>query len=198
MVFWKFVIRADKKAILNAFYWLLWTIVGMLPLWLLFIPIIFYSLPLNLDTFGKNGEFALYSAGIISGSMCIIDKDYPFFKGRDSEDQDDAYQRTRIIFPNRRFLNFLHTIILMFSSAIFMLCVSNDFIITIFPNIKVNLSIINKITFYIFLVSIMLGFLVVLVENSTMNREQFEKEMDRGYNELEKDFDNLHEQDIEL
>jgi hypothetical protein len=105
------IVEAIKKAQGNdwkdALYWLFWTFFGMMPLWLLFLPLISFSQPISLDIFAGKGEFALYSAGILSGAVYVVTKEVkPSTVLRDSVDDywRDLLDRLEISFPSHRLL----------------------------------------------------------------------------------------------
>jgi len=91
----------------DAGHWLFWTAFGMMPLWLLLILLWAFTQPVSLGTFTGQGEFALYSAGILAGAIYVVTKEsnlstiLPKFS---RDHPDSAANRLGISFPNHRIL----------------------------------------------------------------------------------------------
>jgi len=182
----------------DACYWLFWTVFGMMPLWLLFLPLISFSKPVSLDVFAGKGEFALYSAGILSGAIYMVTKEIkPSFVFRDDVDarSRSLLDRLEIHFPSHRSLITLSVLLVVVSAAVFMMTTLAGLFSSLSPSLSINQSFVNWFTFIIFLVSTVLSFLITVVDNASMQEQDFKRILQQDIVSLEEAFDELNKVD---
>ncbi len=169
----------------------------MLPLWLLLLPLIFFGQPISFEVFAGNGEFALYSAGILSGTLYIIMKEIQPSKllAKGKLDISDIRNRFKITFPNNTLLGTITIMLLVISAVIFMMMAFTNLLAEYLIGVSLNTYAFNNITFVIFVVALVLGFIIIGVDNSSMDRQLL---LDMKSNQLEvlsDKFDELDEDD---
>ena len=156
----------------EGFVWFVWSLVGgLFPVWLTIIGLKLTKQEIKLEAFTDNGEFALYSASYVAGTLYILFKD---FQGPD--------KRT---FPSRSLLGLMFTGLLLAAAAMFMVvCLLNVIGAAGKPEI---LSLLDKtslrqMSLVVFPVTMVLSLLVMVADNvrtmpdmSGMAEEQFRK-----------------------
>lgn len=171
--------HSTKSDWADASLWFGWAVLGgLLPLWA--TPLVFslmestWSLNVLLD----NGEFVLYAASYLGGSLYIVVRDYKSTS-----------------FPNRGVLVLLMVVLLLISAFTFALVSSNA---VPRPNRELNLldffnqSTLTKVSLVVLPLAILISYLVMVVENirqlAHVNLEEFKQQ---DLSELVKDFDKL-------
>lgn len=185
-------VRGDWE---DAAYWLLCTVIGNMPIWVLLIPVIRLSQTVNVNMF-ESGEFALYSWSVLFGAFYMVNREInPFRSGK----RERLIAKFTVPFPNRRFL--LH-IVLLLALVCFAVLVT-----TSLQDLTQEFTILDKrlvswVTGIIFLISLALSFVITGVENAFIEHkfefrdvEAIQRELEEYKAEqaktLEKEFDKL-------
>lgn len=189
--------ESKKDDWIGASYWLLWTIVGMLPLWLLILPLVLLNQPITFEVFAGNGEFALYSAGVLSGSIYIVMKDFRLSNlfANGVNDTKDIRSRLKITFPNNKLLITTTFLLLLLSAVIFMLMTLVELISEYIYEISPNTLLFNYLTVGIFVVAVVLGYVITGIDNSSMGRQVIMDMRNDQIKSLYTEFDELDEDD---
>jgi hypothetical protein len=171
------IIEAIKKAKADdwkdALYWFIWTIaLSMMPLWILILFLKSMSQPISLDSFAGNGEFALYSAGILSGAVYVVTRemkpDASVFKSRASDLPLNLINRLRITFPNSRLLYTVSALLVLVSAVVFSLTTLADLLTKQTSILSIDKPFIVGLTLIVFGISMVLSFLITVVNNASM------------------------------
>jgi len=181
----------------DALYWLFYTVIGNMPIWLVLIPLIRLSQTANINMF-ESGEFALYSWSVLLGALYVVNREVSPFASRKRK---SLIARFTIPFPNRRLL--FH-VILFLALVCFAILVT-----TSLQDLTQKFTILDKhlvrwVTAMVFLISLALSFLITVVDNASVKRrfermdvEAVQKELEEfkqeGLESLEEEFDKLDE-----
>jgi len=69
--------NSPREHWISALQWLLTSLIGgLLPTWGLLLFLLLFSQPVFIENFTQHGEFALYSAAMLSATFYIVSKDY--------------------------------------------------------------------------------------------------------------------------
>jgi hypothetical protein len=135
--------------------WFAWSLIGgLLPVWLTIGVLLFTRQQVLLRLFTDNGEFALYSASYIAGTLYILFKDF-----------SDLRKRS---FPSRSVLGLTFTVLLLASASMFMVvCLINVIGATWKPEIRdlLDKDLLRQTSLFVFPISMILSLLVVVAEN---------------------------------
>jgi hypothetical protein len=183
----------------DAFYWLVCTIIGNMPIWLLLIPLIRLSQTANINML-ESGEFALYSWSVLFGALYVVNREVIPFGGRKRK---SLIARFIIPFPNRRLL--FHAILLL-ALVCFVVLVTTSLQDLTQRFIILDKHSVSWVTAVVFLISLTLSFLITVVDNASVKRrfermdvEAVQKELEEykqeGLESLEEEFDKLDEVD---
>ena len=195
MIEFKVVKMLELDDVKEGFYWLLCTLGGMLPLWLLFLPLTAFAQPISLDAFAGNGEFALYSAAILSSAIYLLTKETkPIFAWTDKVDEDkrDLLHRLRVTFPGHRPLTILAVSLIVASAGVFIMTTTADLFAGFLPGLPMNKSFLPIFTVGTFIVSAALSFFITAVANASMNQPEFRRLSRADYEVLSEQFDRLN------
>lgn len=182
----------------DAAYWLFWTVFGMMPLWLLFLPLMAFSQPVSLQVFGGNGEFALYSAGILSGAIYVITKEIkPSFVLRGGIDDDwrSLLDRLAISFPSNRPLITCAIVLVVVSAAVFMMATLTELFSTLLPGLPLNQPFVSWFSLSILILSTILSFMITVVDNASMEEPELGRLRQIEIESLGEELDRVREDD---
>jgi hypothetical protein len=189
--------EADRDDWTDASSWLFWTLLGgVMPSWLLLLLLVLFSQPLSLDVFAGAGEFALYSAGILSGTMYVVTKEIrPSSVFRRAVDADSRSwpDRLALHFPSHGPLIAVSVVGIVVSAVVFTVTTLAARFSSLVPTPLINRSFINSLTLVVFLVSALLSFLIVVVDNATMDQREFKRLQQEHVRSLQDEFDGLAE-----
>ena len=181
----------------EAIYWLLITVGGMLPLWLLFIPLLAFSQPISIYDLGGNGEFALYSAAILSGAVYLLTKGTrPHIGLREglNDGQKGVLRRVEVRLPGHRPLTILAGALIMVSAAVFMVTTTADLFADSRPGLTVNRAFLMGFTLIGFVVSTGLSFLIAAIANASMDQPELTELWAEQPRALGEQFDKLSQE----
>ena len=184
----------ESNDVKEAIYWLLCTVGGMLPLWLLFIPLLGFSQPISIYDFAGNGEFALYSAAILSGAVYLLTKETrPRIALRDrlNDEQMGVLRRLEVRLPGHRPLTILAGALILLSAAVFMMTTTADLFADALPDLAVNRAFLIGFTVIGFLVSTALSFLIAVIANASMDQPELTQLLSEPQRALGEEFDKL-------
>ncbi len=153
--------------------WLFYTLAGsLLPVWGSCLLLKLYSQKIQWIDFSRHGEFALYSAAIITPAIYLILK-----------------EKFNIPFLRRHLCGFLAFAFLIFSTLIF----AGVTVIAVNQNVQravLNEPFLVRSSIVVFCLSVFLVFFVTLGDN-LLTREDLRELEQRSGKKLEKDFDAL-------
>ena len=164
----------------EGFVWLLWSLVGgLFPVWLTMIGLKLTKQEIKLQSFTGNGEFALYSASYVAGTLYILFKDFQDLKKRN--------------FPSRSVLGLAFSALLLVAAAMFMVvCLLNVIGATGKPDLLnlLDKDALRRMSLVVFPVTMVLSLLVMVTENVRMMPDLNEMAKDQ-LQKLGSDFDKL-------
>ena len=153
--------------------WLFYTLTGiLLPVWCSCLLLKLFSQKIQWIDFFRHGEFALYSAAIITPAIYLILK-----------------EKFNIPFLRRHLCGFLAFAFLIFSTLIF----AGVTVIAVNQNVQrpvLNESFLVRSSIVVFCLSVFLVFFVTLGDN-LITREDLREVEQQSSKKLEKDFDAL-------
>lgn len=135
--------------------WLLYSLIGgLLPVWAGILMFKLFKQNFSLATFSDNGEFALYSASYLTGTLYILFKDFKNLKNNK--------------FPSSALIGLLVLVLLLASSFMFgSVCSMNALGNSNFPQM---LNLIDKhflrwVCMFCFMIALIIAFFVVVADN---------------------------------
>jgi hypothetical protein len=167
---------STSEILLNIFFWLLFTLIGIfIPTLLVFIILRYLGLFNNWNIFFLNGEFAIYSNSLFMYTLFIASKDW-----------------TKNNFFLRPLFVSVSIIGLILSTGIYCGVIFSDLINFADYNINVDNSFLINFTIGIFIVSVLISLGSNIFENMRLkiSAEGIKKAKDADYVEFEKKFDN--------
>lgn len=138
----------------DAGYWLFWTLLfGLMPLWGGFVLLSLFSQSPSLREFTENGQFALYSASMLSVAFYIVSKDIGFKPLKEL----GRLSTIRLTFPASRFFIAVTSALTVVSSLIFASAISAEF-----PGVQIplQLDLLESMTLIIFAITLGITFLI--------------------------------------
>ncbi len=148
--------------------WLLWTVMGNLPIWILLIPLLSISQPVSIKMF-QNGEFALFSISLLASSLYIITKEVkPFSKSENHQDRK-LLDQFKVTFPSQR--EIVMIIVSLGGVSLILIVLSSLASLNIISTFELKTSTITIITLIVFVLSLLLGYFITIVENSSMKHK---------------------------
>ena len=148
-----------------------------------------FQLPTNFELFTQNGEFALYSASLLSTAFYIITKDYApsrlkeFFK-------KSKTPSIKASFPAQLFFVLLCFIIALLSALLF-----TGTTIWHLPgnSLNINLKLVNILSIIFFVIATLISYVITAIDNSAVGQsdEDYRELFRKGQDELQQQFDTL-------
>jgi hypothetical protein len=136
--------------------WLAWSLIGgLFPVWLTIIVLTLTKQAVRFAIFTDNGEFAIYSASYVAGTLYLLFRDF---------------QHPKITsFPSRSLLGLAFSVLLLSSAAMFMVVCLFSVLAQAAPwsNILTTLDrdALRTMSLIVFPVAMLLSFLVVVADN---------------------------------
>ena len=163
----KLFLSAIRRHYVETFKWLIFTLVGgLIPVWGGMLMFRLFSIKFGFATFSSNGEFALYSAGMLAPSCYLIVKDYK-----------------NSVFIYRSFFALASIICLLISAILFAgVTAASSFGKEQVP-IKLDSDFLRTITLWLFAVSVIISFIVMALDSYRILPEDIR---DERKNELDK------------
>jgi hypothetical protein len=187
-----YAFRSTKKENwINAGYWLFMSSIGgLMPLWGSFLMLNLLKQNVSLQNFSNNGEFALYSASIISASIYIINKDYIPPKLKQLFKDKNTPSIIKAGFPYQLLFSSLSLIILTVSTFLFSGVAFGNI-----PgsSLSIDTNLLATITIIIFVFTILLCYIITVLDESAsgQSEEDIRNLLKSSGNELEARFDSL-------
>ena len=111
--------KIKKQHWIDAIWWLVVSSIGsLMPIWLTWFIFVMFQLPTKIETFIQNGEFAIYSAALMSTGFYIVTKDYATGKLKQFFNEKNT-PVIRASFPAQQFFGFICFLIALFSALLF-------------------------------------------------------------------------------
>jgi|ERR1051325_470699 hypothetical protein len=174
-VLWSAIRRHYKETL----KWLAFTLFGgLIPLWGGMLLFRLFSIKFGFATFSSNGEFALYSAGLVAPAFYLIVKDY-----KDS------------IFIFRSVFTLISLGCLLVSMMLFAGVTAANNIGNAQVPIKLDVGFLRTSTLLLFAVSVIISFIATAVDNYRILPEDIRDERKEELGKLEDAFDKLEEKD---
>ena len=167
--------RGDQWS--DGFQWLLWIfLTGLLPLWGTMLLLKLFSQAVSLSKLMGNGEFVLYAASFTGAAIYLVMRDFK-----------------TTLFPSRVSLMILLVATVTFSTLIFAgitsLAVVDKASETTVARL-IDASFVEFMSWTLLIVSIGLGFIVVIGDNIRTNPDPTQSQKDQ-LDKLDRDFDKL-------
>jgi hypothetical protein len=172
--------NSKREHWIEGFAWLVWSLVGgLFPVWLTIVGLILTKQKVQVAIFTDNGEFAIYSASYIAGTLYILFR--------------DIQQTESGSFPSRSALGLIFCLLLLGSAAMFMVvCLLSVIgagtsweILTLLDR-----DALRVMSLIIFPLAMFLSFLVVVADNIRMMPD-VTMIVEAQFDQLENDFDEL-------
>lgn len=184
--------RAKWEAWCDAGYWFFWTAFSMMPIWLLLLLLRLFSQPISLSVFTGQGEFALYSAGILSSAIYVVTKELSLGAILSSLHKDHpnrTVSRVGVSFPSQRPLVAFFMVLTVVSAAIYIVSTTTSFVGQ--HGVQLDQSFLDWLSIAVFGVSVVLCFAVTVADNSSMDRAEILAEMRNDSKAFAEEFDAL-------
>ena len=155
----------------EAVYCLLYTILGgFMPIYLTWLFFVSLRQPISLSLFSDHGEFALYSAAFLSGSLYVVLRD---FKSR--------------IFPSRSFFVLLFVLGIVIGVSVYM----GFSYAKCFPSvIDFNNAFLRHVSVWLLCLSCFFSFIIVVIDNTRLNAD-VQSLAGKAFDKLDQDFQKL-------
>lgn len=183
--------RSERGDWTDALYWLISTIFSaLMPVWLPFLFLALLSRTPSLQMFTENGEFALINASLVSAALYVVTKESKWnFLRRSLPDHRIG---TGVAFPNQRLFIILAAILAIVSSVIYLVA-SLAKIPGVSSALTLNTRLVHVLSLALFAFTLLLSFLVTVVENAFTNRPDILAEREESLVDLERRFADLEE-----
>lgn len=169
------LLEIRPRHLAEGLYWLIFHSIGALfPLWGSWIGLAAFSQPVGWATFTEHGEFALYSAALISAGIYVITKDNaadPISRLLQLFHIEPSRESPRGTFPGMRiflivFVFFLPVSVLLFAAATF----------AHLPEVPLSLDVplVTSVTVTIFVVSLVACYVITVLDVATSSRSEAE------------------------
>lgn len=182
MLFLKYLfVHSKGKDWYDGFLWLLWHLIcSLMPIWIVLLFLCLLKQPIEMGSFTKNAEFALYSASFLGTCLYIVLRDF-----------------RKNNFPSRAVLSVILFPTLVFCAIIYSLLailnVLNEADISE-PLKMIDKDLLVKMSWILLPTVFVLAFLVIVVDNihSSMDPRTLQKE---SFDKLDQDFDRISQED---
>lgn len=163
----------------EGFAWLAWSLIGgLFPVWLTIIGLLLTKQSVRFAIFTDNGEFAIYSASYVAGTLYILFRDF---------------QHQKSAFPSRSVLGLIFSLLLLASAAMFMVvCLlsvlgaqSHWELLTLLDR-----DALRVMSLIVFPIAMLLSFLVVVADN-IRTMPDVSQIVEAQFIQLNSDFDDL-------
>lgn len=188
-----FLNKVKKEHWTDALWWLVASSIGsLMPIWLTWFILEMFQLPVKFETFTQNGEFALYSASLLSTAFYVITKDYAPSSLR------NFFKKTKAPTIKSTFPAQLPFVLLCFSITLFSALIFAGTTIWHIPGstLNINLNFINILSIIFFAVATLISYLITAIDNSATGQsdEDYRELFRKGQEELSLQFDTLREE----
>jgi hypothetical protein len=185
--------KIKKEHWIDATWWLFASSIGaLMPIWLTWFILVLFQLPANFGLFTQNGEFALYSASLLSTAFYIITKDYAPSKIKEFFRKSKA-PSIKATFPAQLFF-----VLLCFITALLSALLFTGTTIWHLPgnSLNINLKFVNTWSIIFFIVATGISYVITAIDNSASGQsDEYYRELFRkGQDELQEKFDTLGEE----
>jgi len=188
-----FLNKVKREHWADATWWLFASSIGaLMPIWLTWFILVLFQLPVKFQTFTQNGEFALYSASLLSTAFYVITKDYApakikeFFKKSKSPS-------IKASFPAQLFFVLLCFVITLLSALLF----TGTTIWNLPENsLSINLNLVHNLSIIFFVLATVISYVITAIDNSAIGQtdEDYRELFRKGQDELQQKFDTLGEE----
>lgn len=172
----QFVQDSKNEHWIDGFNWLLWSLLGFLPIPVTMLMLKLYSQPFEISAFTDNGEFAIYSATYLGAALYFVMK--------------DVGQK---IFPSRSSIAFVLIALLLCSAVLYAEVALNNFLNVTGGStnlLKLDKQVVRVVSQWLLPSVFLLTYFIVVAENIRSSPDPakiFRKQL----NELENKFDEL-------
>ena len=180
------------ESVLDASWWVVLTFVGgLMPLWGGYLVLRAFSQEIGPFTFVGNGEFALYSAAILSAAIFEVSKELgsnaaDFIKSKNKAERFSLL--TRITFPYHRGINIIGLALIVVAAIAFAI-VS----IARIPGsaLALDQGFFQALTITLFFASILIGIIVTALGRPFISQMELKQRSDQPITRLGQEFDAL-------
>lgn len=182
------------ESVLDAFLWLVLTAVGgLMPLWAGYFVLRAFSQNIGPFTFAGNGEFALYSAAILSTAVFEVSKELGGNAAqliRTKKKAEGVSHLIRITFPYHRGINALSIALIGIAATAFATVTTARI-----PGagLALDQGFVHSVTIALFVASVVIGILVTALGRPFISQLELKEREDAGISRLGQDFDALKE-----
>jgi len=181
--------RSARGDWIDALFWLISTIFSaLMPVWLPLLLLTLFSQTPSLQTFTENGEFALISASLVSATSYVVTKESRWNFLRELLADRRIGRDMGAAFPNQRLFIYLTGILTFVSSVIYM-----GVLFAKIPGVSLalNTRLVHMLSLALFTSTLLLSFLVTVVENAFTNRPDISSLREESLEYLERRFADL-------
>jgi len=189
----EFLKNIDKRHWIDALWWLFSSSVGaLMPIWGLWFFLRIFQQTITIEIFTQNGEFALYSASLVSTSFYLITKDYVPARLRNFF-TSDAPSVFKSAFPAQNFFSSISVTILLLSTLLF---ASTTFWHLPGVSLDLDLDLVNGLSVGLFVITTIISYVITAIDNSAsgQSEEDYRKVLRQNQDELANNFDALDEE----
>jgi hypothetical protein len=186
--------RVQKEHWLDALSWLFWSLIGgLLPTWGLLCFLVLFNQVFDLNVFTQNGEFALYSAAMLSASMYVVTKED--IRGlvrhiREALSGREEWKGLKGSFPGQNVFLLFGFFFIIFSTLLFS---GATFVQLKGVSLPLNMPFLKWTSLGAFILSIVVSYIITVLDNSVSDpsEEEFRSMARAPAEELEEKFDEV-------
>lgn len=151
----------------DAVLWVVWALVGMMPLWSLILVLKILAQEISLEVLAGNGELALYSAAVLSGALYVVLKEVKpssLFHSGTIARQRGRLGGLRLSFPGYGVLVCVLSLLVLFSAVAYTTVTVAHMVPGPLPGPEVNQGFLLSFTVAVLCLALGLGYLVTVID----------------------------------